>query len=129
VEKLPDDRRKKILIVEDEESNYELLKAILRKLHLEIFWALNGKQAIDLCEMHSFELILMDIKMPEMNGYDALKILRKRGIDTPVIAQTAYARIEDEDAMLKMGFSAYISKPIDRNKLFEIIESYVSWQG
>jgi CheY-like chemotaxis protein len=62
----------------------------------------------------------MDIKMPEMNGYEAIKILRSRGVETPIIAQTAYARIEDEHTSLKMGFNGYISKPIDRKKLFDI---------
>ena len=117
--------RKKILIVEDEESNYELLKAMLRKMDVDIFWAQNGLQAIDLCESHNFSLILMDIKMPEMNGYDAIRILRKRGLQIPIIAQTAYARIEDEDISLKMGFNGYISKPIDRKKLFDMVNSYL----
>jgi CheY-like chemotaxis protein len=126
VEKKQETHRKKILIVEDEESNYELLKAMLRKMDLDIFWAHTGTQAIELCEIQTFELILMDIKMPEMSGYDAIKILRNRGIETPVIAQTAYARIEDEDMSLKMGFNGYVSKPIDRKKLFDLIEPYIA---
>jgi CheY-like chemotaxis protein len=120
-----DVRSKKILIVEDEESNYELLRAMLRKLDVEIFWAQNGAQAVELCQSQKFNLILMDIKMPEMNGYEALRIIRKLGIETPVIAQTAYARIEDEDTSIKMGFDAYISKPIDRRKLFELLENLI----
>jgi CheY-like chemotaxis protein len=115
----------KILIVEDEESNYELLKAMLRKTEFEIFWAQNGIQAIEFCERHLFKLILMDIKMPEMNGYEAIKIIRNRGIETPIIAQTAYARIEDESTSLKMGFNGYISKPIDRKKLFDLINKFI----
>jgi CheY-like chemotaxis protein len=116
---------RKILIVEDEESNYELLKAMLRKTEFEIFWAQNGIQAIELCDKFPFTIILMDIKMPEMNGYDAIKILRNKGIETPIIAQTAYARIEDESTSLKMGFNGYISKPIDRKKLFELINRFI----
>ena len=124
MENKPEGSLKKLLIVEDEESNYELLKAMLRKMDMEIFWAQNGIQAIELCQVHAFSLILMDIKMPEMNGYDAIKIIRNRGIVTPIIAQTAYARIEDEDISLKMGFDGYISKPIDRKKLFELLADY-----
>jgi len=125
VKNLKNDRRKKILIVEGEESNYELLRAMLRKMEVELFWAQNGIQAIELCESNVFSLILMDIKMPEMNGYDALKIIRNRGIETPIIAQTAYARMEDENTSLKMGFNAYISKPIDRTKLFDLIDTLI----
>jgi CheY-like chemotaxis protein len=115
----------KILIVEDEESNYELLKAILRKSNVEIFWAKNGIGAIDLCKRFSFDLVLMDIKMPEMNGYEAVEILRKQGFTFPIIAQTAYARIEDESIILNKGFDGYISKPIDKTKLLEIICKYL----
>jgi CheY-like chemotaxis protein len=116
--------QRKILIAEDEESNFELLKAMLRKTDFEIFWAQNGIQAIEFCDKHDFTVILMDIKMPEMNGYDAIKIIRGKGIQIPIIAQTAYARIEDESTSLKMGFDGYISKPIDRKKLFDLINHF-----
>lgn len=113
---------KKILIVEDEVSNYELLKAMLRKAQVNIIWAQNGTDAVDLCRKDRFQLIFMDIKMPEMNGYEAIRQIRKMGIKTPVIAQTAYARIEDENRILAMGFDDYIAKRIDRQKLFKVIE-------
>jgi CheY-like chemotaxis protein len=115
----------KILIVEDEESNFELLKAMMRKRNLEVFWAQTGRQSIEYCRQHQFGLILMDIKMPEMNGYDAIKQLREMGINCPVIAQTAYARPEDEETALRMGFDAYVSKPIDRNKLLSFLDKYL----
>jgi CheY-like chemotaxis protein len=66
----------------------------------------------------------MDIKMPELNGYDALAILRSQGFEIPIIAQTAYARIEDETKALAAGFDGYISKPINRGKLDELIEKF-----
>lgn len=116
----------KILVVEDEESNYELLKAILRKTNVELYWAQNGVTAIELCDQFKFDLVLMDIKMPEMNGYEAVNILRKKGFDFPVIAQTAYARIEDESIILSKGFDGYISKPIDKNKLLFMVEKHLS---
>lgn len=115
----------KILIVEDEESNYELLKAMLRKRNLEVFWAQTGVEAINICKQHSFGLILMDIKMPEMNGYEAIIKLREMGIDCPIIAQTAYARLEDEERALDMGFNAYVSKPIDRGRLIGFVNEYL----
>ena len=116
--------RRKILIVEDEESNFELLKAMLRKKEFDVLWAQTGREAIDICNNHEIHLILMDIKMPEMNGYDALTILRKQGFKLPVIAQTAYARIEDETKALSAGFDGYISKPINRSKLDELIDKF-----
>lgn len=117
--------KKKVLIVEDEESNYELLKAMLRKKQIDVVWAQTGKEAIHFAGSLKFDLVLMDIKMPEMNGYENLKILRNQGILTPVIAQTAYARLEDEHKAIEAGFDAYISKPIDRNKFDIIIDRYL----
>jgi len=112
----------KILIVEDEESNFELLKALLRNFRFEIIWAKNGIDAVELCNRYPFDLVLMDIKMPEMNGYEAVEKIRKKGINVPIIAQTAYARIEDESIILNKGFDGYISKPIDKNKLIELVK-------
>ncbi len=118
-------KRKKILIVEDEESNYELLKAMLRKKPFDIVWAQAGNQAITLCNEQDFHLILMDIKMPEMSGYEVLHILREQGLKIPIIAQTAYARLEDENKALSAGFDGYLSKPIDRNKLNELVDKFL----
>ena len=115
-----------VLIVEDEESNYELLKAMLRKRDVVVLWAQTGLEAIKLCKQHEFRLILMDIKMPEMSGYDAMIKIREMGVGCPMIAQTAYARLEDEERALKMGFNAYVSKPIDRNRLMGFIDEYLS---
>ena len=119
-------KKKKVLIVEDEESNYELLRAMLRKREIEVFWALTGSEAIEMCEKQDFHLILMDIKMPEMSGYEALYILREQGLKIPIIAQTAYARLEDEGKALSAGFDGYISKPIDRNKFNKLIDKFLS---
>ncbi|MBN1598842.1 MAG: response regulator [Bacteroidales bacterium] len=118
-------KTKKVLIVEDEESNYELLKAMLRKLDVEVFWARNGKYAVDMCDENEFSLIFMDIKMPGMDGYDAVINIRNRGITTPIIAQTAYARIEEEEVILSRGFDAYISKPINRNRLNDLVNKFL----
>jgi CheY-like chemotaxis protein len=121
----PEQNNNKVLIVEDEESNFELLKAMLRKRDVVVFWAQTGIEAIELCEQHVFSLILMDIKMPEMSGYAAIGRLREMGVTCPIIAQTAYARMEDEEKALKMGFNAYVSKPIDRPRLMGFIDEYL----
>jgi CheY-like chemotaxis protein len=113
---------KKILIVEDEVSNYELLLAMLRKSGAQFSWARNGREAVGLCENDNFDLILMDIKMPELSGYEAVNQLRAKNQKMPIIAQTAYARVEDEIIILKRGFDGYISKPIDKNRLLKLLE-------
>lgn len=120
-----DNKIQKILIAEDEESNFELLKAMLRKKPIEVFWAQNGKQAVEYCQKTEFGLILMDIKMPELNGYETISELRKMGIKTPVVAQTAYARLEDEEYALNNGFDGYVSKPISQIKLLSYIDKYL----
>jgi CheY-like chemotaxis protein len=124
-EHVPGMEKISILIVEDEISNYELLKAMMRKLNVKIYWARNGINAVKLCEEYSFDLIFMDIKMPGMDGYEATSIIRSHNKTTPIIAQTAYARVEDEKIILQKGFNAYLSKPIDRIKLLNLIEKYI----
>lgn len=113
---------KKILIVEDEVSNYELLLAILRNSGAEFSWARTGREAIELFDQTGFDLVLMDLKMPEMSGYEAFDYMRTKNQDVPIIAQTAYARNEDEVKVLNRGFNGYISKPIDKYKLLNLLE-------
>ncbi len=117
---------KKILIVEDDLSNYQLLKAILKKSNASIDWAKNGVEAINYCKSHTPDIIFMDIKMPDMDGFEAVYELRKMNITVPIIAQTAYARLEDESKILESGFNAYISKPIEKNKLISVLTKILS---
>lgn len=112
---------KSILVVEDDISNFELLKAILKKSSANLTWAKNGIEAIGMCEKSLPDIILMDIKMPDMDGYETVSRLRDMNISVPIIAQTAFARIDDEQNILKSGFDAYISKPIERKKLLSIL--------
>ena len=114
---------KTILIVEDDTSNFELLKAVFRKTKTHIDWAKNGFEAIDYCKSNIPDLVLMDIKMPEMNGYETVAHLRNMNITIPIVAQTAFARIEDENKILKSGFDAYLSKPIEKQKLFSTLDT------
>ena len=113
---------KNILIVEDDLANYELLKALLRRTEANIDWAQNGVDAIEFCKLKMPDIIFMDIKMPEMDGYETLTNLRKMNITAPIIAQTAYARIEDENKILEYGFNGYLSKPIEKTKLNHLIQ-------
>jgi signal transduction histidine kinase/ActR/RegA family two-component response regulator len=108
---------KLVLIVEDDPANFELLKIMLRKTGAKIAWAYNGVKALEFCTSNSPDIIFMDIKMPEMDGFETIQQLRNSKISVPIIAQTAYARIEDEGKILEAGFNGYLSKPIEKSKL------------
>lgn len=112
---------KAILIAEDELSNFELVKAFLKNTGCEIIHAKNGKESIDLLQKNHVDLILMDIQMPVMNGYDAIRLIRKQWPAIPIIAQTAYAMAGEKEEILKSGSNAYLSKPIDKIVLLETI--------
>jgi len=118
-------KSKNILIVEDEKANYLYLQKVLGKTHVNIEWAENGEEAVNLFQTKcNFDVVLMDIKMPKMNGYEAARIIKLRKPDQVIIAQTAYARPEDEIEMRKAGFTDYLSKPIKADFLYRTIEKY-----
>lgn len=112
----------KILVVEDDLSSRELLKKVLLKFKAECVCVRNGKEALDILGAKTFDLILLDIKMPVLNGYEAIKLIKEMNINTPVIAQTAYAFSEDRKQLLETGFDGYIAKPINREILLEEIQ-------
>ncbi len=112
-----------ILIAEDEDVNWFLLEQILSPNNYKLIRAVNGREAVELCKKNDdIDLVLMDIKMPEMDGYDALKEIRQFKPALPVIAQTAYALPSDVER-LKNSFSDYITKPINRHLLLEKISA------
>lgn len=100
-----------ILIAEDNESNYKLFETILRKDY-KLIHAWNGEEAVRLFGEYNPHLVLMDINMPKMNGYEATRKIREISPHTPVVAVTAFAYAEDEQHILNSGFDAYTSKPI-----------------
>ena len=109
---MADNRPKKILVAEDTDSNFLLVSIILRKEYT-VLRAYNGIEAIDVYKKEQPDLILMDIKMPVMDGYEATIEIRKSSQTVPIIAVTAYAFAEDEARVLRSGFDAYVSKPIN----------------
>jgi signal transduction histidine kinase/CheY-like chemotaxis protein len=111
-----------ILVAEDEEANWLYLEQVLSLQKRNVIRAANGREAVDLCRVKPVDLVLMDIKMPVMNGFEALEEIRKMKPDLPVIAQTAYALPNDVER-LKKSFDDFITKPIDRNLLAEKIAS------
>jgi signal transduction histidine kinase/ligand-binding sensor domain-containing protein/CheY-like chemotaxis protein len=117
---------KNILIVEDEKTNYLFLQKVLKKTNANIIWAENGKEAVNIyTAQNNFDIVLMDIKMPIMNGYEAAKAIKELNPNQIIIAQTAYAQPEDEYNMRKAGFNDYLSKPIKPDYLYSIIDKYL----
>ncbi len=116
---------KTILIAEDEDSNYRYLEMVLNKTKAKILWAKDGLEAIDLCKQYEPDLILMDIKMPNMDGLEATRMIKKTHPEIPIIAQTAYAMENDEHLSLEAGCNSYLSKPIKANKLLEVLSTFL----
>lgn len=119
-------KKLKILIAEDEDVADEYLTIILRKSSKEILHAKSGEDTIKLCRKNpDLDLILMDIKMPGMDGYEATREIRKFNTDVTIIAQTAYALAGDREKALAAGCDDYVSKPIKQNELLEIIGKHL----
>jgi len=117
---------KKILIAEDEETNYFYLETVLKRTGATLFRAKNGDEAVKVSEDNpDLDLILMDIKMPDLNGLDATRLIRKFNPTIPIIAQTAYALVGEKNKCLSAGCNDYISKPINRESLLKMITSFV----
>lgn len=112
-----------LLIAEDEESNHLLLKTILHK-YCNLIRAKTGLEALALFKENEVDLILMDIKMPEMTGIESLKEIRKLSKDIPVIMQSAYVFDSDMEAAKEAGASGFITKPINLKVLKNTISQY-----
>ena len=115
---------KTILVAEDNESNYILMTYILKKDY-QIFRAANGQEAVDKVEEGGVDLILMDIKMPVMDGLEATRIIRAKNPDLPIIALTANAFDSDRDSALQAGCNEFITKPVNRQMTLDTIAKYI----
>ena len=115
-----------ILIAEDEEVNYLVIEILLKdklKLDCHLIHAKNGQEAVDICKNNKeIDFVLMDIKMPVMNGYEATKQIKKIRPDLAVIAQTAFSTIEDKEKAFSSGCNDFISKPINKDTLKTIVD-------
>ncbi len=121
----PDFTGKQILIAEDDIINYKLLESFLRKTNTTIYWAKNGVEAVDNSIKHELDLVLMDIRMPEMDGISATKLIRKYYPELPIVAQTAYTLREDVEKMMAAGINEYLAKPINGAELLTILKKYL----
>jgi two-component system, cell cycle response regulator DivK len=118
-----------ILIVEDDQFNYDLLEVILSGLNARILWARSAEDAMHIFNSDRPDLILMDIKLPGKDGYTLTKEFKGLNKDIPIIAQTAYALNGDREKAMEAGCDDYITKPIRKGKLMEIIENLMHMQG
>ena len=116
-----DERHAKLLVAEDNASNYRLFYSILHTQY-ELIHAWTGREAVELYARYRPDLVLMDLNMPEMDGYEAVRAIRKYSSQVPVIAVTAYAYAVDEQRVMNSGFNGYLSKPINVGKLKTMIQ-------
>lgn len=114
-----------ILVAEDHDSNYRLIESILKKDY-NLVHAWNGEEAVAFFKKYDPQLILMDINMPIMDGYEATKEIRKFSTKVPIIAVTAFAYASDEQKVMENGFDAYMAKPINANQLRGQVTSILS---
>lgn len=115
--------RKTILITEDISSNYLLLSAMLCK-HYNLLHAMNGQQAVEMAKNYRIDLLLMDMKMPVMDGLTATVEIRKFNKELPIVALTAHAFDSDKAAALEAGCNDYLAKPVDKARLMSVLRKY-----
>ncbi|MBK9392329.1 MAG: response regulator [Bacteroidetes bacterium] len=115
-----------VLVAEDDVFSYQLLELLLRKMDFRVIHAVDGKQAVDICRSgEKIDIILMDLKMPVMDGYAATAEIKKFMPDLAIIAQTAYADMEDKQRVFTSGFSDFIAKPITKSQLYSTLEKHL----
>ena len=119
----------RILVVEDGDTNRRLVGLVLQRAGVEVTMAENGRVGADLALKAPFDLILMDMQMPVMDGYTAAALLREHGLTTPIIAMTAHAMKGDQDKCLAAGCSGYVTKPIDAELLVLTLAEMLSDAG
>lgn len=114
-----------ILIGEDEPVNYKLLEMILMKTKARLLHGNTGAEVVEILKANpQVSLILMDIKMPDLDGVEATLEIRKFNPEIPIIAQTAYALEEEKTKCMESGFNGYVTKPINRKNLISLMQSF-----
>jgi two-component system, cell cycle response regulator DivK len=118
---------KRILIIEDNEKNMKLVRDILQAKGFETMEAVSAEEGLALVKLHRFDLVLMDIQLPGMNGIEALECLRadEETNKIPVVAVTASVTMQDQSQITRAGFDAFISKPISVKEFIETVNAIV----
>jgi len=117
---------KRLLVVEDDIDNYKLIQAILANTGVKIIHTKFGKEAVQIALSQSPDLVLMDIRLPDLDGYSATREIKEQKPDLPIIAQTAFAAQDDKQKALDAGCSDYISKPIHKILLLDMVKKHIS---
>ena len=116
-----------VLIAEDDDSNFYFLQEVLSPTSVKIIRAINGKEAVEMVrQCPGISLVLMDIQMPVMNGYEATQQIKAANPQIPIIAQTAYAMAEDRAKSLRAGCDEYLSKPIKPEQLLDVLKKFIA---
>lgn len=113
---------KTIVVAEDVEANFRLIEALLKKTHATVLWARDGAETLEICRKNKkIDLVLLDINMPRVNGYEVLVEIKKMKHSIPVIMQTAYAMPGEEERFISAGCDGYLTKPINTEEMFNSI--------
>jgi CheY-like chemotaxis protein len=125
------DRMSRVLVIEDNPLGRELVFAVLESLGCDIVTAGSAEEGLELAQSLELDLILLDLRLPGMSGYEAIRIIRDHPVlrSTPVVAVTAQAMQGDEASALRAGFDAYLSKPIDNRQLRDVVRGYLRLPG
>lgn len=117
---------KTILVADDLVINFRLIELLLRKTKVNMIWAKNGLEALEVCKTNpNVDLVLMDVQMPFMNGYEATRAIKAIRSDLPVIAQTAFTLSGEPETSLSAGCDDYVAKPIKRELFLALIDRYL----
>lgn len=116
---------KTILVAEDEDLNYKVLDTCLSRTNAQVIRAVDGAAAIEICKRQKVDIVLMDIQMPGMDGYEATQEIKKMNNRTPVIVQTSFAMAGEKEKCLQAGCDDFVSKPLNIDLLLEKIEHYI----
>ena len=115
---------KKILIAEDNDSNFVLMSYILKKYY-QFERARNGQEAVEMVDKNQYDIVLMDIRMPIMDGLEATKAIREKHPDLPILALTANAFDSDRQLAMEVGCNDFLSKPVSSEECIETIKRYI----
>ena len=117
----------RILLAEDNDINVEVIKALLDEFHLDLTHVSNGQKAIDALKTNTYDLVLMDVQMPEIDGLSATRHIRDElKLQTPIVALTANAMQQDIQECLAAGMDAHVGKPIDKTRLVAILNDFLT---
>jgi|SRR5215469_4107725 CheY-like chemotaxis protein len=118
---------KLIVVADDNEANRELVSVILQRQGYEVMEASNGREALDFVRQRQPDLVLLDIHMPEMDGYETLRVIRdsQRGRTVPIVALTASAMAGDAEEAIEQGFDAYLAKPYEIAAVVVLVKNLI----